>query len=46
MKGLEKNEKKNVLILASDVGIYPLNSGRCQHAYGLCDEFSKYYIFR
>ena len=36
MKGLEKNEKKNVLFLASDVGIYPLNSGRCQHAYGLC----------
>lgn len=35
-------KKKNVLFLASDVGIYPLNSGRSQYAYGLCDEFSKY----
>lgn len=37
-----KKEEKNVLFLASDVGIYPLNSGRSQHSYGLCNEISKY----
>lgn len=35
-------KKNNVLFLASDVGIYPLNSGRSQYSYGLCEEFSKY----
>lgn len=33
---------KEVLFLASDSGIWPLNSGRSQHSFGLCEELSKY----